>query len=79
MVKRKVENVADKLTGGKLREQVIEDVVEGHVQDIGEWFLRDVDSLRLWIRDVIAIDKMPLSEIRDRYGVYLNEDDDEDW
>ena len=55
------------------KKELIEKVVEGHVENVTEWALRDRGSLREWIKDILGIEKMNKTEIKEEFYTYLED------
>lgn len=65
-----LERYADELKEAKHR------VVEAYMEDIHEWVLRDPDSLENFLLYVLDLEKATLSQIKERFSSYFNEDSD---
>jgi len=64
------------------KDDMIDMIIEGHVEDIKEWVLRDMDSLVSWLEIVLELEYKTKEELEEDYGSYLTsyeeEDDEED-
>lgn len=60
------------------KKEMIKSVVEGHMENVTEWALRDRASLRAWITDILDIKRMTKAQIQEEFSVYLEDDIDDD-
>jgi uncharacterized membrane protein len=55
------------------RKKMVERIIEGHVEEISEWALRDLDSLRAWLTEVLGLRAMDVRTLQEEFGSYLEE------
>lgn len=59
-----------------LRKQAEDLIIDGHIDDIREWALRDTESLEAWLRNVLCIDNLTLERLLDDFRPYLDADEE---
>lgn len=69
-----LEEYSDKLQAAK------DSVIEGHIADVTNWVNKESDSFELgiFLKGVLGLDKMTLSQIKDSFGSYLTDEDESD-
>lgn len=65
------------------RNRAIDIVIGGHIADIEEWVEKDRESLRTWLYRILDLGRMPVADMRERFGAYFapyvcDEDDDDE-
>lgn len=53
------------------REEMIDLIIEGFISDICNWVARDLDSLDMWLRGRLELEKETKEGLEDEYGMYL--------
>jgi len=56
---------------------MIDCIIEGHIQDITEWAIRDLQSLENWLRNTLSLDNLSVDELHARFGAYLLGEEEE--
>lgn len=53
------------------KEDMIDTIIEGHIDNIQEWVLKDIDSLSSWLEAVLELEDKTKEELIENYGSYL--------
>ncbi|MBU0493808.1 MAG: hypothetical protein KKA73_22260 [Chloroflexi bacterium] len=59
------------------KEELIQAIVNGLIDDITQWVEHDLDSLDVWLRQALRLDRMSEGELRREYDAYLPEEEDD--
>ena len=57
------------------KKQMIESVIDGHIDDIENWVYRDRDSLAVWLHGILGLDSKTKAQIKEEFEVYMPEEE----
>ena len=60
------------------KEDMIETVVGGHIDDIETWIREDRESLRKWLRLTLKLDHMSSEKIHSEFSAYFDGSEEEE-